>query len=331
MRFSIVIPVYKTEKYVNQCVDSVLCQTYTDFELILVDNESPDSCPEICENYAKKDSRVRVIHKKHGTAASARNVGMKSAKGDYLCFLDSDDFWVDEFVLEKINNKVQGGETDIVELYYKFYFELTGRELIPNSVNFVGFDTLSNEQKIDFLLKNDRLNPSAWGMCISRSFIEENNGYFDEEKVIEDIDWCIRLYSYCPRVDVIFDPVYVYRKEREGSVTRTMKFKSIIDLCGIIENAPKILNDKNNPIHEIMMNYVMYQMTILSALTYSKVPDMSDSSKKEIRKRLKIFCKKYLLKYQDHPKVKKAVKIYKLFGYGVMAWVLGFYLNHRGR
>ena len=140
MKFSIVIPVYKTEKYVKQCVDSVLAQSFTDFELILVDNESPDSCPQICEEYASLDNRVRVIHKKHGTAASARNVGMKSALGEYLCFLDSDDWWIDAEVLSKIDNVVVNNQVDIVNLYYKFYYESTGEFLIPNNVSFDGFD-----------------------------------------------------------------------------------------------------------------------------------------------------------------------------------------------
>ena len=331
MKFSIIVPVYKTEKYLKQCVDSVLSQSLTDFELILVDNESPDNCPKICEDYAKQDSRVRAIHKTHGTAASGRNLGMKSAKGDYLCFLDSDDWWADSEVLAKINSKIEKSNPDILELYYKFYFDSTGKEKIPNTVDFTGFDELDSSKKIDFLVKNDRLNPSAWGMCILRSYLESCQGYFDESKVIEDIDWCIRLYSQSPKVDALAEPVYVYRKEREGSVTRDMKFKSIQDLCSIVENAPKILCDKENPVHHSMMNYVVYQAIIATALTFQKNVVMSRQQKKDSRRCLRSFCKAYIKEYQNHPKVKKAVKVYNLLGYWGMARVLGFYLNHRGR
>lgn len=331
MKFSIIVPVYKTEKYVRQCVDSILSQSYTDFELILVDNESPDSCPQICEDYAKQDGRVRAIHKKHGTAASGRNLGIKSAVGDYLCFLDSDDWWADSEVLSKINRRIERTSPDILELYYKFHFDSTGEEMIPNTVDFTGFDELENDKKIEFLINHDRLNPSAWGMCISRAFIEKSQGYFDENKVIEDIDWCIRMFSFSPRVDAIQDSVYVYRKDREGSVTRTMKFKSIQDLCSIIEGAPSILCDSQNPVHQAMMNYVTYQALIASALTFRKSVEIEKGQKKEVRRVLRAFCKKYINKYHSHPKVNKAVKVYKILGYWGMARVLGFYLNHRGR
>lgn len=331
MKFSIVVPVYKTEEYLPTCVDSVLAQDYKDFELILVDNESPDACPEICENYAKEDERVRVIHKPHGKAASARNVGMKAAQGEYLCFLDSDDFWADERVLSKINEKLTKNSVDILELYYKFYYQSTGKYFTPTNFDFSGFDEMTNEEKINFIIRNDRLNPSAWGMCIARNYIERHQGYFDEKRIIEDIEWCLRLFKWNPKIDVLPEAVYVYRKNREGSVTSNTSFEKVNDHCEVIENAPKILDDPTNPIHNILMNYIVYQSLIASAMTYRKTATLTRKQKIDVRKRLRNFCKQYIKVYNDHPKVKKALKVYKLFGYGGMAKVLGFYLNHRGR
>lgn len=89
---SVVVPVYKVEKFISRCVDSVLCQTFADFELILVDDGSPDGCGKICDEYAKKDSRIKVIHKSNGGLSDARNVGIDTATGDWLMFLDSDDW-----------------------------------------------------------------------------------------------------------------------------------------------------------------------------------------------------------------------------------------------
>lgn len=331
MKFSIIVPVYKTEQYLTQCVDSILAQEFKDFELILVDNESPDACPEICENYAKQDKRIRVIHKKHGKAASARNVGMRAAQGEYLCFLDSDDFWIDGQVLSKINERLVQSNADILELYYQFYYQSTGRYLLPNKTDFSQFDTLSNEEKIGFLIRNDRLNPSAWGMCIKRIFLEKCNGYFKEDLVTEDIEWCIRLYSHNPQVDALEDAIYVYRKNREGSITSRMGLKNIDDLCGIIEDAPNYLSEKDNPIHRAMMHYVTYQSLIASASLYRKNTGLTKAARKNIKNRLKVFSKQYLKQFDNHPKVKKALLVYKVLGYGAMARVLGFYLNHRGR
>ena len=88
---SIIVPVYKVEKYLDRCIESVLAQTYTDFELILVDDGSPDNCPAMCDAWAEKDSRIRVIHKPNGGLSSARNAGLDIMKGEYVTFIDSDD------------------------------------------------------------------------------------------------------------------------------------------------------------------------------------------------------------------------------------------------
>ena len=132
-------------------------------------------------------------------------------------------------------------------------------------------------------------------------------------------------------MDAISDSVYVYRKNVEGSVTSTTKFKSIQDLCQIIEGAPELLCDKENFVHQAMMNYVSYQAMITSALIYSRQIEVTKTQRQEVRKKMKAFCKRYLKRYHCQPKVYRAYKIYRLLGYGVMSRVLGFYLNHRGR
>lgn len=90
-QFSVIVPVYNTEKYLRDCIDSILAQSFTDFELILVDDGSPDSCGKICDDYARKDSRIRVFHKLNGGVSSARNLGLDNAQGEFICFIDSDD------------------------------------------------------------------------------------------------------------------------------------------------------------------------------------------------------------------------------------------------
>ena len=94
MKFSIIVPVYNVEKYLNQCVDSIMNQTYKDIEIILVDDGSPDNCPKMCDEYKEKDSRIKVIHKPNGGLSDARNEGLKVVSGDYIAFIDSDD-WIE--------------------------------------------------------------------------------------------------------------------------------------------------------------------------------------------------------------------------------------------
>lgn len=121
-KISVIVPVYKVEPYLRRCVDSILAQTYTNLEIILVDDGSPDNCPAICDEYAKKDSRVRVIHKENGGLSDARNAGLNICTGEYIAFVDSDD-WIEPDMYEKLlANMIQfgtemsvGGVSDDVE------------------------------------------------------------------------------------------------------------------------------------------------------------------------------------------------------------------------
>ena len=104
---SIIVPVYGVEKYLAECVDSILSQTYSNLEVILIDDESPDNCPVICDEYAQKDTRVRVFHKKNGGAGSAKNVGLENATGEYICLVDSDDMLKETFLQELITRLIK--------------------------------------------------------------------------------------------------------------------------------------------------------------------------------------------------------------------------------
>ena len=119
MFFSIIVPVYKVEKYLNACIQSVLNQTFSDFELILVDDGSPDKCPDICDSYKEKDSRIKVVHKSNGGLASARRAGIKVAEGDYVFNLDSDDL-IENDTLEHAYKIIKDTNCDIVSFAYKW-------------------------------------------------------------------------------------------------------------------------------------------------------------------------------------------------------------------
>src|SRR4051794_4889210 len=116
-KISIVVPVYKVEKYIKRCVDSILAQTYQDFELILVDDGSPDNCGKICDSLAKQDKRIKVIHKENGGLSTARNAGIDVAVGEYIGFVDSDD-WVTKDMFEYLLNLIEDNECDISSVSY---------------------------------------------------------------------------------------------------------------------------------------------------------------------------------------------------------------------
>lgn len=116
---SIIVPIYKVEKYINKCVDSILHQTYDELEIILVDDGSPDNCPAICDEYAKKDSRIQVIHKQNGGLINARKSGLEIAKGEYIGFVDGDD-WIEPEMYELFAQQIKKYSPDMVisDFYY---------------------------------------------------------------------------------------------------------------------------------------------------------------------------------------------------------------------
>ena len=118
---SVIIPVYKTEQYLDRCIESVVNQTYKNLEIILVDDGSPDNCPKMCDEWAKKDSRIKVIHKKNGGLSDARNVGIDCATGEYLSFIDSDDF-ISNQMYKKMLNSIENFNADLavcgIETFY---------------------------------------------------------------------------------------------------------------------------------------------------------------------------------------------------------------------
>ena len=136
---SIIVPVYKVEKYLNECIDSILAQTFTDFELILVDDGSPDNCPALCDAAAAKDSRIRVIHKPNGGVSTARNAGLDAARGNWIGFVDSDDV-IDKTYYEKLYRAAKQ----------------SGAEIAASNILYANADGTPNNYK-DLPLKNEVL------------------------------------------------------------------------------------------------------------------------------------------------------------------------------
>ena len=117
---SVIIPIYKVEEFIHECVESVLSQTYKDFEILLVDDGSTDSCGEICDDFSKSDNRIKVIHKQNGGLSDARNVGLSLARAEYIYFLDSDD-WIENNLLECVLEKMEKGYDMVVFNYYTVF------------------------------------------------------------------------------------------------------------------------------------------------------------------------------------------------------------------
>ena len=224
MLFSIVVPIYKVEKYLRECVDSILCQSFSDFEIILVDDGSPDGCPRICDEYAEKDPRVKVIHKTNGGLSDARNTGLDAATGDYVIFLDSDDYWDDKDALSKTREVLFETSADVVTWRFKKYSEDT-KTLIQ-----VGSDIAEQDKdNFEVLLKSKNLTVSACTKCIRRSMFEEHDLRFVKGVLSEDIEWCARLLCAAETIVPSNLDFYIYR-QRSASITHEIGGKNVQDL-----------------------------------------------------------------------------------------------------
>lgn len=172
-RFSIVIPVYKVEKYLRQCLDSVLAQSYTDFEIVVVDDGSPDNCPAICDAYAAADSRVTVIHKENGGLSDARNAGLLAATGEYVIFMDSDDYYLSTDLFTEIDAKIAETACDAVFFQYRKYIEKS-KTLKESPVPYPETMRMSCNEVLLHLSARDMLDASACQKATRRTLLLEN-------------------------------------------------------------------------------------------------------------------------------------------------------------
>lgn len=229
---SVVLPIYNVEKYLNRCIKSVINQNYKNLEIILVDDGSPDNCPTLCDEWAKKDNRIKVVHKKNAGLGYARNTGIENATGEYICFFDSDDYIVLD-AIEKAYNLAIQEKSDMVVFGFcnvKANGE-TGKAVIPHTEK----TTFSGKEVQDVFLadligpdvkngKQTNLWMSAWACLYSLEMIEKASWRFVSEREIisEDIYSLLGLYKYVNRVSVLPESLYFYC-ENAGSLTHTYK------------------------------------------------------------------------------------------------------------
>ena len=233
---SIIIPVYKVEKYIDRCVESVVAQTYKNLEIILVDDGSPDRCPEICDDWQKRDTRIKVIHKVNGGLSSARNVAIKNAQGEYILFVDSDDSIVPE-ACEKLIACAEGmdfvrGEATIYE---------PGKVTHRVHTNLEENVEYSGPRLAELEIKKGEWFAAACYNFYRRSFLIENDLFFVEGILHEDIEFMPRLYLRAGRIRYIHFEFYQYMI-REDSITSIKGEKNWKDLLAIYTRW-KRLND----------------------------------------------------------------------------------------
>ena len=277
---SIVLPIYNVEKYLDRCIESVVCQTYKNLEIILVDDGSSDESPKICDTWALKDKRIKVIHKKNGGLGYARNTGIENASGEYVCFFDSDDY-IRKDTVEKTYNVAHNQNCDMV-LFGHYDVNSHGKivhKYIPNAQkNFYEGNEVQNKLLPD-LISNDPKTGKEINLWLSACFcmysmkmISKVQWRFVSERDIisEDVYSLLLLYQYVNRVAIIPDAFYFYC-ENNTSLTHTFKLdrfdriKHFYNVCIMACDELKYGNEVRNRLAEPFIANTIAAMKMIVA------------------------------------------------------------------
>lgn len=230
MNLSIIIPIFKVESFLNPCIESIVSQCVDgDIEVILIDDGSPDSCPEICDAWASRDERVRVIHQDNGGLSSARNAGLDVAKGEYIWFLDSDDM-LDSKALPKVLELLKYRQPDII--YGKFdLMDEDGLYFNTESTDrFYPLEGSTSVREVMRLLVSNKLTSHAWRFVAKNSLYTNSSIRFPAGMVYEDVATTYRIVSSASDIVFLDDVLVHYRQRAESilhsdSLTELLHFK----------------------------------------------------------------------------------------------------------
>lgn len=304
-KFSIIIPVYNVEKYLDACVESVLAQTFADFEVLLIDDGARDCSGALCDAWAAKDSRVRVFHQENQGLSGARNTGIREAKGDYLMFLDSDDWWAGPLVLERVARRLEQTQADVLSFDYQKSFDGVKEPPYFNRADAVEF-TLEAMMG-DALWVNGACNKAS-----ARKLFADGGLFFRPKVSSEDMDWTLRLAMKAERFDYLQQVVFVYR-QRKTSLSHSVSEKRVADMLGNVQLCVTLLEQAPEK-KAALLPYVAYQYAtaLYNGAGLKKRKTMIPQAKKL----------RWLLKESDNGKVKLLRSASRLLGFEGMLLAL---------
>ena len=270
---SIIIPVYKVEKYLPTCIESVLVQTYKNLEIILVDDGSPDKCPEICDNYEKLDGRIKVIHKTNGGLSDARNCGTEIASGKYIFYLDSDDKIMYDTIETLYNMAIKYGAEIVITTKSR-----------NDNTNDIGI--LSGSEALKYCFES--FHWEAWGKLYLFETIKDLS--FPKGKLYEDLGFVPFALTNASRV-VISDSGLYYYTERDDSIMGNEKLRISADLVEMEEGIVDYFKSKDSEIYKYILAFVSRHLTWKLIDIGNRGKEAVQQNKQYIRAYRKFFIK----------------------------------------
>ncbi|MBS4829866.1 MAG: glycosyltransferase family 2 protein [Firmicutes bacterium] len=262
---SFIIPVYNVEKYLNECVDSILSQFTDECEIILVDDGSIDRSGIICDEYANRNPKIKVVHQKNSGLANARNTGLSKAEGEFVAFIDSDDYIADG-CMNQILKWIDKGGADICFMSAVKIFPDGSKERLDDELE---TEKLKRDKQlsVQYLSERSKYPGSPCTKLFRRALIEKNNLRFPEDgRVSEDLGFVLQCILKAESYDTLSMEYYFYRQGREGSITNTVTYKSFLGLQAFLSESVELLTEKSEPkgvIEKYAMAFVAYEYSIM--------------------------------------------------------------------
>lgn len=273
---SVIVPVYRVEKYLERCVDSIIQQTYSNLEIILIDDGSPDLCPEICENYKNKDERISVIHQENKGPSAARNSGLNMSNGEFVIFVDSDDF-LNIHIIERFMNIQRKFEAEmVVGSYEMFYGGKDCESLMKSSIKLASVTEMTSEEVIGEMLLNNNNLCVAWGKLYRKDIL--TNFSFPENICFgEDMFTAHILFDRAKKIVRDNSIGFFYNQEGTSLVRSEFNVKKL-DMIMAAEEWEKFVNIK----YPMLYEKAFFRHTVIISNICGDLADWKDDRAKGI-------------------------------------------------
>ena len=315
-KISIIVPVYKVEKHLNRCVNSIINQTYKNLEIILINDGSPDNCSTICDHYAETDSRVIVIHQENKGLSGARNSGIKMASGDYIGFVDSDD-WIEFDMYKTMLNAFEKYDVDIVECGIAVRYE--PNYTIDRSGSIIFEDRL---QALKRIIKNQNFS-------VCRRLYRKNTlkgFFFVEGKNSEDVYFTIDIFKNVNNIIYISNNFYNYFMSEESITRGRFKLKMLDSIDAALYLQKKISHEKDKELLKISNNFILeVLLKNYKLLNYNFTYD----TKLEHRKKIKNLIKENYIENNKTPLHLKLARYTPIYFFFLLASVFAFFKKYK--
>ena len=307
-KVSIIVPIYKVENYLSRCVDSIVNQTYSNIEVILVDDGSPDNCGLIADEYEKKDNRIKSVHKENGGLSDARNHGMKYATGEYVLFVDSDD-WLKEEMIDTLIHIAIESKADIVQSGFYYAYE----DYLLYDDRYYSEDMpcieLNKQDLMKELVINERVKNFAWGKLYKINLIKDIP--FKKGVLFEDVFWAHKVMDKVDKYVICHKPMCYYL-QRDDSIVSTYTVRNLDIIKGLKERHNFIEKNYKNLLNE---SYKILTKTILIhyyLLNKNKDKDLNSKNRRELRNYIVDNYENIILSINDDVELRNEVVLFKI-------------------